>query len=80
VGIAYCTWKLGDPDTAARHAQRAADHAGDGGLVRMRVMALNMLARVLPPGRAHAVNARARRMAALLEDEDLARRVAAVRP
>jgi hypothetical protein len=45
----------------------------------MRVMALNMLSRVLGPGRAHEVRARAARMAALLEDEELARRVAACR-
>jgi hypothetical protein len=78
-GLAYCAWKLGDAGEAERLARLAADHAGDGGLVRMRVMALNMLSRVLGPGRAHEVRARAARMAALLEDEELARRVAACR-
>jgi hypothetical protein len=76
VGLAYCAWKLGDPTAAADLAGRAADEAGDGGLVRMRVMALNMLSRILDGDRAADVNARARRMAAALEDEDLLRRVA----
>jgi hypothetical protein len=75
VGLAYCAWKLGDAQTALQLAQRAADDAGDGGLVRMRVMALNMLSRVLAADQAAVVNARARRMAAALEDEDLMRRV-----
>ncbi len=76
VGLAYCAWKLGELDTAARLARRAIDDAGDGGLVRMRVMALNMLSRILDGDEATAVNDRARRMATALEDEDLLRRVA----
>jgi hypothetical protein len=80
VGLAYCAWKLGDTPAALRLAQQAIDAAGDGGLVRMRVMALNMLSRVLPPEQAAIVNERARRMAAALEDEDLIRRVAHCAP
>ena len=80
VGLAYCAWKLGNIDEAIRLAQRAADEAGDGGLVRMRVMALNMLARVLAADAASLVNERARRMATALEDEDLVRRVAWAAP
>ena len=79
-GLAYCAWKLGDLDEAIRLAERAVDDAGDGGLVRMRVMALNMLSRIVPGTRATTVHERARRMAALLEDEDLLRRVAASAP
>jgi hypothetical protein len=75
-GLAYCAWKLGDRDEAVRLAQEAIEHAGDGGLVRMRVMALNMLTRVLTGDAATAVHNRARRMATLLEDEDLLNRVA----
>jgi hypothetical protein len=75
VGLAYCAWKLGDLDEATRLAQRAVDEAGDGGLMRMRVMALNMLSRILEGPSAAAVNERARRMAMALEDEDLLRRV-----
>ena len=74
VGLAYCAWKLGDEKEAVRLAQLAVDHAGDGGLVRMRVMALNMLSRVLPDEEARRVRERARQMATLLEDEDLLRR------
>lgn len=74
-GLAYCAWKLGDVEEAIRLAERAVDDAGDGGLVRMRVMALNMLSRIVPGTRATTVHERARRMAALLEDEDLLRRV-----
>jgi hypothetical protein len=75
VGLAYCAWKLGDAGEARRLAERAVDEAGDGGFVRMRVMALNMLSRILTGPSAAAVNDRARRMATALEDEDLLRRV-----
>jgi hypothetical protein len=80
VGLAYCAWKLGDAEQATRLAHRAAEAAGDGGLVRMRVMALNMLSRVLTGEPAAAVNERARGMAMALEDEDLLRRVAHTAP
>ncbi len=76
VGLAYCAWQLGQLDEAARLAALAAQHAGDGGLIRMRVMALNMLSRVVTGEHAVTVNERARRMATLLEDEELLRRVA----
>lgn len=56
-------------------ARAAAEAAGDGGLVRMRVMALNMLSRVAPQAEAADVHARARAMATALEDEELLRRV-----
>ncbi len=80
VGLAYCAWRLGNVDEAVRLAQRAADDAGDGGLVRMRVQALNMLSRVLQGEQAARVNERAHRMATALEDEDLLRRVALCAP
>ncbi len=75
VGLAYCTWKLGDVAEAARLAQQAVDAAGDGGLVRLRVSGLNLLSRVLPTDEAARVNARAQRMAEALQDEELMRRV-----
>ena len=75
LGLAYCAWQLGDPAEAARLARRAVDAAGDGGLVRMRVMALNMLSRVVPADEAAELHARARSMAVALEDEELLRRV-----
>ena len=76
IGLAYCAWTLGEHADAVRWAERAVDEAGDGGLVRMRVRALNMLSRVVDGERAAHVNARAHRMATALEDEDLLRRVA----
>ena len=80
VGLAYCAWKLGDTSLAIQLAERAVDAAGDGGLIRMRVMALNMLGRLVAPDRAHAINERARLMANALQDEDLLRRVEAAAP
>jgi hypothetical protein len=74
-GLAYCRWKLGDAAEGARLARLAAEHAGDAGLVRFRIMALNLLTRMVPAGEAVAVNARAERLARQLEDEDLLRRV-----
>jgi hypothetical protein len=76
-GLAYCAWKLGDAATGIELAQRAADYAGDGGLVRFRVMALALLARMLPEPQASAVRERAERLAHLIDDDDL---VARVRP
>jgi hypothetical protein len=75
VGLAYCAWKLGHPEQAVRLAERAVEAAGDGGLMRMRVMALNMLSRVVPADRAKALTDRARHMANALQDEELLRRV-----
>jgi len=74
-GLAYCAWRLGDDARARELAAQAVDDAGDGGLVRMRIQALNMLSRLVPSDEAEAVNARAHAMAASLEDEELLRRV-----
>jgi hypothetical protein len=79
-GLAYCAWRLGHDAEARVLAQRAADDAGDGGLVRMRIQALNMLSRVVPTDEAEVINARARSMAAALEDENLLRRVTLCTP
>jgi hypothetical protein len=80
VGLGYCAWKLGERDEALGLAVRAVEEAGDGGLVRMRVTALNLLSRILAGDSAAAVNARARRMAAALDDEELLRRVSSCAP
>jgi hypothetical protein len=74
-GLAYCHWKLGDPDQGAAYARLAEQHAGDGGFVRFRIMALNLLARMLPDDQSEAVRRRAETLAKLLEDEDLLRRL-----
>ena len=64
-------------DEARVHADRACQHAGDGGYARLRVMALLMRARVTGDQedltRAHAI---ARR----LGDDELLRRVAVALP
>ena len=74
-GLAYCTWKLGDAAEGARLARLALDHAGDGGFIRFRVLALNMLSRMVSADEAAELSARAARLARQLEDEDLSRRV-----
>jgi hypothetical protein len=70
-GLAYCRWKLGDALEGARLARLAATHAGDGGLIRFRAMALSMLAQMVEPDAAQPIGARAGRMARMLEDETL---------
>jgi hypothetical protein len=80
IGLAYCAWTVGETAEAIQWATRAIDEAGDGGLVRMRVRALNMLSRVVDGARAVEVNARAHRIATMLEDEELLRRVAQSAP
>lgn len=74
-GLAYCHWKLGDTDAGVAFARLAEQHAGDGGYVRFRIMALNLLGRMLPEAEGARVRQRAERLAQLLEDEDLLRRV-----
>ena len=75
VGRAYCLKKLGDGERAAELALEAAEHAGDGGFVRFRVMALNLASRCVEGERAARWRDRAHAMAAQLEDEDLLARV-----
>lgn len=75
MGLGYCAWKLGDPETGERLALEAAEHAGDGGFVRLRSMALNLASRVATGARSEAYAARAEAIGARLEDEDLLIRV-----
>ena len=75
-GLAWCRWRLGDPAIARQLAIQAIDHAGDGGLVRFRVMALNLWAHI--EGETEAGNTARRRayqLAKGLEDEDLSIRI-----
>jgi hypothetical protein len=74
-GLAYCHWQRGDVERGIGYARLAEQHAGDGGFVRFRIRALNLLARMLPDADAGAVRTRAERLAQLLEDEDLLRRL-----
>ncbi len=71
-GLAYCAWKQGDTAAGLALARRAASHAGDGGFVRFRVLALNLIARMTPDADdAKAVRERAARLARSIEDEEL---------
>ncbi len=72
-GLAYARFKQGDLDQAANFAREAAAHAGDGGHVRLRVMALGMLSRIEP--RESRACARAVEMSRRLEDELLLSRL-----
>jgi len=68
-GRAWCLWKLDRRDDALASARRAAMHAGDGGYVRFRVMALVLHAHILDRGAEQtALAARARAMARGLGD------------
>jgi hypothetical protein len=71
-GLAWCAWKQGRVEEGAAYAEQAARHAGDGGHVRLRAMALSMLARIDP----RRVDARARAItiAHALDDALLVRR------
>jgi hypothetical protein len=68
-GLAYARWKQGHRDEAADLARIAVRFAGDAGHIRLRVMALNMLARIDP--REREARARAIEMSRRLEDEAL---------
>lgn len=68
-GLAYALHRQGRDPEAAVFAREAARHAGDGGHVRLRVMALSMLARI-DPGEA-AARERALTISRRLEDETL---------
>lgn len=71
-GLAYCHWRLGDRDRAVRHARAAVDHAGDAGHLRLRVLALQLLAHI-EPGEAATLRRRAGSIITELEQTDLAR-------
>lgn len=72
-GLAYAAWKLGRRDEAIEHAKRAATWAGDGGHLRLRAMALQMLARVAGErtDEGAAAHERAVALARSLDDEAL---------
>jgi len=70
-GLAFARWKQGFPEEAADLAREACKHAGDGGHLRMRAMALNMLARIVGGAEGESARARALVIAGDLEDEAL---------
>ncbi|MCC6556144.1 MAG: hypothetical protein IT372_24555 [Polyangiaceae bacterium] len=74
-GLAYGHFRLGDRAQAIARAEAACRHAGDSGLVRLRAMALLLLARILGDEEGAEARARARRIAERLGDEELLGRV-----
>jgi hypothetical protein len=66
-GLAYARWKRGEPD-AVDLAKAAIEHAGDGGHLRARAMALRLHARITGDDDA---GRRALAIARALEDETL---------
>jgi hypothetical protein len=74
-GLAYALHKLGRREDALHQARLSARHAGDAGHVRLRAMALLMIARVAPDSE-EGIDARTRAeaIARLLEDPTIAAR------
>jgi hypothetical protein len=74
-GLAYGRYKLGDRAAAVELAEAAIRHAGDGGYIRLRAMALNLLARILGAEEGAGARGRALAIAKRLEDEELLGRI-----
>jgi hypothetical protein len=70
-GLAYGHWQLGEREAAIAHAEAASRAAGDGGSLRLRVMALKMLSRIQGGEEGERTRQRAEAIARLLEDEEL---------
>lgn len=79
-GVGWSKLKLGDHAGALVHAHRSVQHAGDGGSLRLRVMALQLLARLMPESESERVRERALAIARRLEDEELLLRCRPARP
>lgn len=73
-GLGWTRLKLGDRVAALRHAEASVQAAGDSGSLRLRAMALNLLAKAADGPRAQTARQRALQIAARLEDEALALR------
>jgi hypothetical protein len=74
-GLGYVAWRAGDRAAAAAHARIAVTTAGDAGLLRQRAISLSLLARVADAEEAKSAAARARDLAAAIEDLDLLARL-----
>ncbi|WP_044181856.1 hypothetical protein [Hyalangium minutum] len=70
-GLAFGLHRQGAREEALRMAQRACEHAGDGGYVRLRVMGLLMVARIQGTPASASTLARAAAIAKRLEDPEL---------
>lgn len=70
-GLAFAHWKRGAIEAGAALAREACRHAGDGGHLRLRAMALTMLGRIVGGAEGDEARARAIAIAASLDDEAL---------
>jgi hypothetical protein len=70
-GLAFAHWRRGDVEGGAALAREACRHAGDGGHLRLRAMALTMLGRIVGGPEGAEARARALAIAASLDDEAL---------
>ncbi|MEL6343003.1 MAG: hypothetical protein AAFV53_07700 [Myxococcota bacterium] len=70
-GLGWSRLNQGDRASAVIHARNSVMHAGDGGSLRLRAMALNLLANAAGDEEARAARARAVEIAKRLEDETL---------
>lgn len=75
MGLAYCAHRRSRPEDAMRYIREAAEHAGDGGYVRLRAMAFNLASRIATGPDRERWAARAHALSRQLEDEDLLSRV-----
>lgn len=74
-GEGWSLLRLGDRGAAARHARLSVQYAGDAGSLRLRAMALNLLAESVDAVEAAQARTRAAAIAHALEDEALAVRI-----
>lgn len=70
-GLAYARWKQGFTEEGAAFAREACRHAGDGGHLRMRAMALALLGRMLGTVEGQKATRRAKEIGRALDDEML---------
>ncbi len=78
-GLAWVRWKQGHADEGAAFAREACRHAGDGGHLRLRAMALAMLGRIVDSPEGVDARQRANEIARRLDDEMLAGRFSRTR-
>lgn len=74
-GLGWSLLRLGDREGAHACAVRAVEAAGDGGSLRLRVMALGLMAATLEGAAAEAARRRAAEIAERLDDEALRVRI-----
>jgi hypothetical protein len=72
-GRAWCLWRLGDLPSAEHEGFLALESAGDGGYLRLRVMALKLLAHIIGPSDPRQISllTRALSIAKQLQDTQL---------